>query len=74
MDERDKFTLFHEYHRLARAGCVPFFYCQHCGCQLVTSLGKEDKLALWCVSCDSKLYPGLGTIEMVKARVQEWIL
>lgn len=75
MEPNDElWRIFHRYNKLVKQNLVPPVMHDFCGNPMVTRLGKNDTLALWCADCDAYVIPGLAFVERVSAQVEEFYL
>lgn len=70
-EEVDLWELFHNYRRLVAVGKARQLTCPECENILITRLGIQDDLVLWCVGCLKTFKPGLDVIQQVRAVVNE---
>ena len=64
-------SFFHSYRRLALDGKVLFLSCPTDNNDLITRLGTDDDVVLWCSECDTLIKPGLDVLDQVRAVVKE---
>lgn len=70
----ETFRLFHRYNKLVRRGLTKPLACNRCATNYIVAVGDDDKLILRCLTCNSKVVPGIGTIANVDAVVKEHFL
>lgn len=69
----DVWQLFHTYNKLAVAGVVDEITCD---CSepptgLITRLGKDGELVLWCMTEDASYRPGQHLIDTITNTLKE---
>jgi hypothetical protein len=70
----DPWALIHRYNRLVNEGLARPFVCPDCGTVLVTMLGENDRVVLWCSGDDKTFSPGTAFFADVNAVVSEYYL
>lgn len=65
---------FHNYNKLVRRGDAKPLVCPVCEQQYVTTLGKNDTVALRCYRCNTLTSPGLDLYALVRNVVKEHYL
>lgn len=69
-----EWKVFHRYNKLAREGKTKPLACAECNTVYITRIEVDDRLYLWCINCDSKVFPGLVLYQQLKAVVSEWFI
>lgn len=67
----NEWQIFHAYRRLSDAGKVKPLVCPDDDTILITQLGPDDKLVLWCMLEDRYITPGIDLRDRVLAVVRE---
>lgn len=71
MTEENEFRKWHAYRRLAIQGRAPHIMCEYDDLPLVSNLGLDDMLVLWCPACHNTIVPGVGMWKGIEAHLTE---
>jgi hypothetical protein len=70
-DPLDKIFFIREFQRLAMLGAALPLTCAKDNGILYTAVNGEDEIYLFCLECESKLFPGSELISKIVAVVNE---